>query len=47
MSSNSKSNIEKVLAKNNMGQFFEGIYSDSSIFGKHKTLAKLYANYKI
>ncbi len=47
LSSNSKQNIETVLSKNNILQCFQAIHSDSSLFGKHRTLSRLFSTYKL
>jgi HAD superfamily hydrolase (TIGR01549 family) len=41
ITSNSKENVEKFLKKNKVDNAFSFILSDTSLFGKHKTLAKL------
>ena len=46
LTSNSKDNVEKFLKRNNL-DFFEFIYSDSSLFGKDKVLKKLLKNQKL
>jgi len=46
LTSNSKDNVEKFLERNNL-DFFDFIYSDSSLFGKDKVLKKLLKKQKL
>ena len=47
MSSNSKENIVAVLKKYDIENCFQAIYSDSSIFGKHNVLNRLFKNFNL
>lgn len=47
VSSNSEENISDVLKKHGIEGFFDFVYSDSSIFGKHLVLKKMCKKYKI
>jgi phosphoglycolate phosphatase len=47
VSSNSEENIKIFLKRNNLDKFFKFIYSDSSLFGKHKVLKKMCSKYGI
>jgi len=46
LTSNSKDNVKRFLQKNDL-DFFEFIYSDSSLFGKDKVLKKLLKNFNL
>lgn len=47
MSSNSSANIANVLRKNEIFDLFRSVYSDSSIFGKHRVLSKLFSKHAL
>ena len=47
LSSNSQLNLTSFIAKNNWNQYFSFIFSNSSLFGKHISLSKLFKERKI
>lgn len=47
LSSNEEKNIKGFLENNDLKQFFTIIYSDSSLFGKHRVLKRLCQKYQI
>ncbi len=47
VSSNSEKNIIQILKKHNVFDLFDFIFSQSSIFGKHKVFKKMCKKYKI
>jgi len=47
LSSNSKENIIKFLQRNKLGEYFEFIHSDSSIFGKHISINNMIKKYNL
>ena len=46
LSSNSQENLEQFLAEKN-ADYFDFVYSCSSLFGKHRTLAKLFTDLEL
>jgi phosphoglycolate phosphatase len=47
VSSNSKKNINEVLKKHKVQNLFDFIYSDSSLFGKHRVLKRMLKKYNL
>ncbi len=47
LSSNSEENIKLFLSRNNLSSYFDFIYSDSSLFGKDKTIKAMLKDRKI
>ena len=47
LSSNSQLNLTSFIAKNNWSQYFSFVFSNSSLFGKHISLSKLFKERKI
>ena len=47
LSSNSQLNLTSFIVKNNWSQYFSFVFSNSSLFGKHISLSKLFKERKI
>jgi len=47
LTSNSKSNVVKFLKKENITNLFDLVYSESTLFGKHKLINKVISRYKL
>jgi len=47
LTSNSKENVQKFLSKEKISELFDFIYSEKSLFGKHKILKKLLSKFKL
>jgi phosphoglycolate phosphatase len=47
VTSNSKSNVVRFLKKENIMDLFDFVYSESTLFGKHKLINKVVSKYKL
>lgn len=47
LTSNSKSTVEKFLKQHNIDQYFDFVYSEKQLFGKHKALASILKKHKL
>ena len=47
VTSNSKSNVVRFLKKENIMELFDFVYSESTLFGKHKLINKVVSKYKL